>query len=160
MDLKEIVYESVNKDTSRSGYGPVADSCEHGDEPSGSIKGGEYDLSELSTSQEGLCSMESVDKVSSNNMRNFKKFQNTNHFWMSLNAVERLSQETGLLHDLWSEQHLGALIPSSGIRRREGWGQSVCQISLQPGGRGPKIRHFRRSGSYVTRPTPITKLYM
>jgi hypothetical protein len=26
----------------RTGYGPVAGSCDHGDEPSGSIKGGEF----------------------------------------------------------------------------------------------------------------------
>jgi len=29
-------------DPSGSGYGPVADFCEHGSEPSGSIKGGEF----------------------------------------------------------------------------------------------------------------------
>jgi hypothetical protein len=28
--------------SSGSGQGPVADCCEHGDEPSGSIKGGEF----------------------------------------------------------------------------------------------------------------------
>jgi hypothetical protein len=40
----------------------VAGSCEHGDEPSGSIKYGEflYWLSVLLASQEGLCSMELV----------------------------------------------------------------------------------------------------
>jgi hypothetical protein len=39
---------------------PEAGSCEHGDEPSGSIKDGEFpdQLSVLSASQEGLCSME------------------------------------------------------------------------------------------------------
>jgi hypothetical protein len=38
----------------------VASSCEHGDEPSGSIKCGEFLdwLSVLLASQEGLCSME------------------------------------------------------------------------------------------------------
>jgi hypothetical protein len=30
------------KHTSGSGYRPVAGSCEHGDEPPGSIKGGEF----------------------------------------------------------------------------------------------------------------------
>jgi hypothetical protein len=29
-------------DSSGSGEGPVAGSCEHGNEPSGSIKGGEF----------------------------------------------------------------------------------------------------------------------
>jgi hypothetical protein len=29
-------------DSSGSGWGPVAGSCEHGNEPSGSIKGGEF----------------------------------------------------------------------------------------------------------------------
>jgi hypothetical protein len=39
----------------------VARSCEHGNEPSGSIKCGEFDqLSVLLASQEGLCSMELV----------------------------------------------------------------------------------------------------
>jgi hypothetical protein len=40
----------------------VAGSCEHGDEPSGSIKCGEFpdQLSVLLASQEGLCSMELV----------------------------------------------------------------------------------------------------
>jgi hypothetical protein len=36
MDLKKICMGSRN-----SGYGPVASSCEHGNELSGSIKGGE-----------------------------------------------------------------------------------------------------------------------
>jgi hypothetical protein len=40
----------------------VASSCEHGDEPSGSIKCREFldKLSVLFASQEGLCSMEQV----------------------------------------------------------------------------------------------------
>jgi hypothetical protein len=40
----------------------VASSCEHGDEPSGSIKCGEFldQLSVLLASQEGLCSMDLV----------------------------------------------------------------------------------------------------
>jgi hypothetical protein len=40
----------------------VAGCCEHGDEPSGSIKCGEFPdyLSVLLASQEGLCSMELV----------------------------------------------------------------------------------------------------
>jgi hypothetical protein len=40
----------------------VAGSCEHGDEPSGFIKCGEFLdwLSELLASQKGLCSMELV----------------------------------------------------------------------------------------------------
>jgi hypothetical protein len=40
----------------------VAGSCEHGDEPSGSIKRGKFldQLSVLLASQEGLCSMEFV----------------------------------------------------------------------------------------------------
>jgi hypothetical protein len=29
-------------DASGSGWGPVADCCEHGNEPSGSMKGGEF----------------------------------------------------------------------------------------------------------------------
>jgi hypothetical protein len=43
----------------------VASSCEHGDEPSGSIKCGEFldQLSVLLASQEGLCSMELVSCV-------------------------------------------------------------------------------------------------
>jgi hypothetical protein len=43
----------------------VAGSCEHGDEPSGSIKCEEFldYLSVLSASQEGLCSMELVSYI-------------------------------------------------------------------------------------------------
>jgi hypothetical protein len=41
-------------DGASSGYRQVACTCECGDEPSGSIKFGEYQLA----SQEGLCSME------------------------------------------------------------------------------------------------------
>jgi hypothetical protein len=33
---------SFKLDSSGSGYGPEADSCEHGNELSGSIKGGEF----------------------------------------------------------------------------------------------------------------------
>jgi hypothetical protein len=36
IDLKEMGLEGV--DSSGSGFGPVAESCEHGHEPSGSIK--------------------------------------------------------------------------------------------------------------------------
>jgi hypothetical protein len=45
--------------------GQVAGSCEHGNEPSCSIKFGEFldYLSVLSASQEGLCSMELVSSV-------------------------------------------------------------------------------------------------
>jgi hypothetical protein len=42
-------------DVNRSGYGPVAGNCEHGNEPSGSIRGGAAQW--LSPSQEGLCPM-------------------------------------------------------------------------------------------------------
>jgi len=38
MDLKGV---GCGFDSSGSGWGPVASSCEHGNEPSGSIKGGE-----------------------------------------------------------------------------------------------------------------------
>jgi hypothetical protein len=41
-----------------SGYGPVAGSCEHGNEPSGSIKGGEINW--LSDTSQGLCSMQLI----------------------------------------------------------------------------------------------------
>jgi hypothetical protein len=47
------------------GWGPVADSCERGNEPSGSMKGGkvlDY-LSMLLALQEGLCSMELVSYI-------------------------------------------------------------------------------------------------
>jgi hypothetical protein len=48
-------------DSSGSGYGPVAGSCEHGNEPLGSTKYGEFDtLSVVLASQEGLCYMELV----------------------------------------------------------------------------------------------------
>jgi hypothetical protein len=40
MDLREIGWECM--DSSSSGYGPVAGCCEYGNEPSGSIKGGQY----------------------------------------------------------------------------------------------------------------------
>jgi len=39
-DLDHI--EMNTRDTAASGYGPGPDSCEHGNEPSGSIKGGEF----------------------------------------------------------------------------------------------------------------------
>jgi len=47
-------------DGSGSGYGQVAGTCECGNEPSGSIKCGEFidKLKIRLTSQEGLCSME------------------------------------------------------------------------------------------------------
>jgi hypothetical protein len=43
-----------------SGQGQVAGPCEHSDEPSGCIKGGEFfdQLSDSLTSQEGFCFME------------------------------------------------------------------------------------------------------
>jgi hypothetical protein len=41
MDLMERGLEGVDC-ISGSGQGPVPDSCEHGNEPSGSIKGGEF----------------------------------------------------------------------------------------------------------------------
>jgi len=37
-----MVWESNGLDSSGSGKGPVAGSCEQGNEPSGSIKGGEF----------------------------------------------------------------------------------------------------------------------
>jgi hypothetical protein len=61
MDLRETGFEG-GLDSSSSRQGPVAGSCEHGNEPSGSIK--DEDLlvymSVLLTSQEGICSMEFV----------------------------------------------------------------------------------------------------
>jgi len=39
MDLREIGWEGVRLDASGSGYRPVADCCEHGNEHSDSIKG-------------------------------------------------------------------------------------------------------------------------
>jgi hypothetical protein len=47
LDLTEIWF---GVDSSGSGYGPVADSCEHGNEPFGSTEGGEF-LEKLSTYQ-------------------------------------------------------------------------------------------------------------
>jgi hypothetical protein len=41
MDLREIRWEG-GLDASGSGQGAVVGSCEHGNEPSGSIKGGEF----------------------------------------------------------------------------------------------------------------------
>jgi hypothetical protein len=54
--------EECGLDPSGSRYGPVVDSCEHGNEPSDYINGGESldQLNVLSASQEGLCSMEIV----------------------------------------------------------------------------------------------------
>jgi hypothetical protein len=50
-------------DSFGSGQGQVTGSCEHGNEPSGSIKCGKFldQLSVLLASQEGLCSMELVN---------------------------------------------------------------------------------------------------
>jgi hypothetical protein len=42
MNLTEIVWESVDWNSSGSGHGPVAGSCEHGNEASGSTEGGEF----------------------------------------------------------------------------------------------------------------------
>jgi hypothetical protein len=39
-NLKEILWERYELDSSSSGYGPVAGSCEHGNELFGSLKGG------------------------------------------------------------------------------------------------------------------------
>jgi hypothetical protein len=52
----------------------VAGYCEHGDEPSGSIKCGEFPdyLSVHSASQEGLCSMELVSSVFCDNARRLR----------------------------------------------------------------------------------------
>jgi hypothetical protein len=41
MGLKEIGWR-CGLDSTGAGYGPVAGSCEYGNEPSGSIKGGEF----------------------------------------------------------------------------------------------------------------------
>jgi hypothetical protein len=38
MDLKEIGWDGMDWIDLAPGYGPVDDSCEHGNEPSGSIK--------------------------------------------------------------------------------------------------------------------------
>jgi hypothetical protein len=38
MDLRDIDWEGMGLDRAGSGYGPVEGSCEHGDEPSGSLK--------------------------------------------------------------------------------------------------------------------------
>jgi hypothetical protein len=40
MDLREMGWEGVDLYASGLGQGPVADCCEHGNETSGSIKGG------------------------------------------------------------------------------------------------------------------------
>jgi hypothetical protein len=42
MVIKEIMCLGCELHLCRSGYGPMAGSCEHGDQPSGSIKGGEF----------------------------------------------------------------------------------------------------------------------
>jgi hypothetical protein len=42
MDLRENVMGKCRLDASGSGQGPVAVSCGHGNEPSGSIKGGNF----------------------------------------------------------------------------------------------------------------------
>jgi hypothetical protein len=59
MNLMEV---GCGLDPSGSGLGPVAGSCEHSNVPSGSTKGRTFleQLSTLSASQEGLCSMEFV----------------------------------------------------------------------------------------------------
>jgi hypothetical protein len=58
-DLRELGW-GYAFDLSGSGQGTVADSRGQGNEPSGSIKGGEFLnwLSVLPASQEGRCSME------------------------------------------------------------------------------------------------------
>jgi hypothetical protein len=45
-------------DSSESGYGPGAESCEHGDEPSGSVNG--VDLLTSWATKEELCSSELI----------------------------------------------------------------------------------------------------
>jgi hypothetical protein len=40
MDLREIESKAVGLNASALGYGPVVGSCEHVNEPAGSIKGG------------------------------------------------------------------------------------------------------------------------
>jgi hypothetical protein len=59
--------------SSGSGYGPVAGSYEHGNEPSSSIKGGEflYYLSVLLASQTGLCSLQLVQPFEDEARLNF-----------------------------------------------------------------------------------------
>jgi hypothetical protein len=42
MDHREIGFWECGLDSFGSGWGQVASSCEHGDEPSGSIKCGEF----------------------------------------------------------------------------------------------------------------------
>jgi hypothetical protein len=42
LNIREIVWGRCGLDESGTGLGPVADSCEDGNEPSGSIKGGEF----------------------------------------------------------------------------------------------------------------------
>jgi hypothetical protein len=60
MDLREIGFGDVDWIHLAQDKVQVAGSCEHGNEPSGSIKCGEFleQLSVLLVSQEGLCSME------------------------------------------------------------------------------------------------------
>jgi hypothetical protein len=45
MDLREIRIEGDELDSAGSGQGPEAGFCEHGDEPSGSIKKGYFLIS-------------------------------------------------------------------------------------------------------------------
>jgi hypothetical protein len=61
MDLEETV-GGCALDSSGSGQGSVADSCEHGNEPSGSIKGKEFldQQSVLLAPQEGKSSIKFV----------------------------------------------------------------------------------------------------
>jgi len=58
MDLREV--GGWRQDRVGSGEGQMAVTCEYGDEPSGSIKCGEFldYLQNHLASQEGLCSME------------------------------------------------------------------------------------------------------
>jgi hypothetical protein len=42
MDLRDIGWRRCGLNASGSRQGPVAGPCEHGNEPSGSIKGGEF----------------------------------------------------------------------------------------------------------------------
>jgi hypothetical protein len=66
--MKRVLGKSVSVcglDSCGSGQAPVVGFCEHGNEPSGSIKCREFldYLSLLSAFQEGLCSMELVIRL-------------------------------------------------------------------------------------------------
>jgi hypothetical protein len=69
---------------SGSGYGPVEDSCEHGNQPSGSHKmfGSSWIAAQLAASQEGLCydtNIGNSDKIRDVNMTSQPDSSNCGH---------------------------------------------------------------------------------